>query len=90
MFDLGKAVVANDDKAINKATTTLTKRAIAAVIIFFIPTLIGFVFDLVAGFGDLKANYKACKACAVSPTGEICKCMADETTEKSYTDCGGK
>ena len=33
MVDLGKAVVASDDKAINKAATTLGKRAAAAVII---------------------------------------------------------
>ena len=76
MFDLGKAVVASDDKAINKATTALVKRAVAAIIIFFIPTLIGFVFSIVAGFNDeIKANYNSCKECVVSPTGKECKAM---------------
>jgi len=74
MFDLGKAVVASDDKAINKATTALVKRAVAAIIIFFIPTLIGFVFSIVAGFNQkIEANYTKCKDCVVSPTGDKCK-----------------
>ena len=76
MFDLGKAVVASDDKAINKATTALVKRAVAAIIIFFIPTLIGFVFSIVAGFNEeIKTNYNSCKNCVVSPTGQTCKDM---------------
>jgi len=89
MFDLGKAVVASDDKAINKATTALVKRAVAAIIIFFIPTLIGFVFSIVAGFSDeIENNYTACKTCAVSPTGKVCKCMAeDENNTKTYDEC---
>lgn len=74
MFDLGKAVVASDDKAISKATTALVKRAAAAIIIFFIPTIIGFVFTIVAGFNDtIKDNYEKCKDCVVSPTGSDCK-----------------
>lgn len=78
MFDLGKAVVASDDKAINKATTALVKRAVAAIIIFFIPTLIGFIFSIVAGFNDeIKDNYTVCKECVVSPTGNCKKCAKD-------------
>lgn len=68
MFDLGKAVVASDDKAIKSATSSLAKRAIAGVVIFFIPTLVGFIFSIVAGFGDVKDTYDVCKNCIVSPT----------------------
>ena len=75
MFDLGKAVVASDDKAISKATQALVKRAAAAIIIFFIPTLVGFIFSIVAGFDeDIKKNYTVCKECIVSPTKECAKC----------------
>ena len=74
MFDLGKAVVASDDKAISKATTALVKRAAAAIIIFFIPTIIGFVFSIVAGFNtEIENNYVKCKSCLISPTGDACK-----------------
>lgn len=85
MFDLGKAVVASDDKAIKKATTQLAYRAVAAIVIFFIPTVIGFVFTIVAGFGgEIKKNYTVCKECLVSPTKSCDKC-ADDPTGK---DCG--
>jgi len=73
MVDLGKAVVASDDKAISKASMTLVKRAAAAIIIFFIPTLIGFIFDIVSGFSELEDTYDECKTCLVSPTGTKCK-----------------
>ena len=74
MVDLGKAVVANDDKQIKSSTTALVKRAAAAVIIFFIPTLVGFIFSIIAGFNDeIKANYNVCKQCVVSPTSDSCK-----------------
>ena len=75
MFDLGKAVVASDDKAIKKATTQLAYRAVAAVVIFFIPTLIGFVFSIVNGFSDIKGEYEICKECLVNPTKDSCKKM---------------
>lgn len=86
MFDLGKAVVASDDKAINKATTGLVKRAVAAVVIFFVPTIVGFVFSIVGGFNseiDIKANYEVCKSCLVNPTKDCKKCANDSTA----TDC---
>lgn len=68
MVDLGKAVVSSDDKEIKNATTKLAKRAIAAVVIFFIPTLVGFIFSIVAGFnGDVKNTYNVCKNCVVDP-----------------------
>ena len=74
MIDLGKAVVSNDDKEIKNATTKLAKRAVAAVVIFFIPTLVGFIFSIVAGFnGDVKKTYEKCKNCVVNPIGSECK-----------------
>ena len=38
MIDLGKAVIASDEKAIKAATNSIIRRLIAAVVIFFIPT----------------------------------------------------
>lgn len=69
MIDLGKAVVSSDEKAINKAATTLGKRAIAAVLIFFVPTIIGLIFRMVGSFGDVKDQYDVCAACITNPTG---------------------
>ena len=72
MMDLGKAVVANDDKAIKSATTSLVKRAIAGVVIFFLPFLVSFIFSIVNGFSEVKTTYDTCKACVTSPTKQTC------------------
>ena len=45
MVDLGKAVVSSDEKAINKSVGSLIRRFIAAVVIFFVPTIISAIFD---------------------------------------------
>ena len=52
--DLGKAVLSSDDKEIKGATTKLIKRAIAAVAVFFVGTLVSstslHVVEEVVGF----------------------------------------
>lgn len=74
MMDLGKAVVASDDKEIKNATTKLAKRAVAGVVIFFIPALVGFIFSIVTGFsGKVEETYTLCKNCIVSPMSDNCK-----------------
>ena len=40
MIDLGKAVISSDDKAISKSIKSLAMRVVAAVCIFFVPTII--------------------------------------------------
>ena len=54
-IDLGKAVMAGDEKEIKSATQVLTKRAIAAVAVF----LLIFIVQLVTGYvgGD---DWKSC------------------------------
>ncbi len=68
MMDLGKAVVSSDEKAIKSATTSLVKRAIAAVVIFFIPTMVSAIFGIVSGFsGSVKEQYNICANCVTHP-----------------------
>ena len=52
-FDLAKAVMGNDEKEIKAATQKLIKRAIAAVAVFFIVTLVTIVISYVS---DAKKN----------------------------------
>ena len=47
-FDLAKAVMGSDEKEIKAATQKLIKRAIAAVAVFFISTMVTIVLDYVA------------------------------------------
>ena len=68
MVDLGKAVVSSDEKAINKAVTTLIKRFIAAVVVFFVPTIVDALFS---AFGVMtsneRADYLTCAHCITNP-----------------------
>lgn len=62
MIDLGKAVVASKDDEIKKAAKSLMMRCIAGVVIFFIPTIVGFAFSLADGFND-DGDYSICETC---------------------------
>ena len=59
-IDLGKAVLASDDKEIKAATGKLTKRAIAAVAVFFAVTIVDIVMGLVDRGGVDGSNWAAC------------------------------
>lgn len=48
-IDLGKAVMAGDEKEIKSATSSLLKRAIAAVAVFLLFTVVGIVTGWVGG-----------------------------------------
>lgn len=75
MVDLGKAVISSDDKSIGKAVKSVAFRVIAAVVIFFIPTLIGAVFSLIGSFGEAKDDFKICKECITSPINKKGTCQ---------------
>ena len=53
-IDLGKAVLSSDDKEIKGATSRLIKRAIAAIAVFFIATIVTLLMNLFAKGG--KSN----------------------------------
>ena len=69
MFDFGKAVVASKDDEIKKSAKTLMYRAIAGVVIFFIPTLVVWLFETISDFNTAadETNFKTCKDCILSP-----------------------
>ena len=82
MIDLGKAVISSDEKAIKSATSSLIKRAIAAVVVFFVPYLVSAIFSIVGSFSDVKDVYEQCKECVVHPTSGTCKGYVSSTGGK--------
>lgn len=70
MLDLGKAVISSDDKAISKSAKSLLIRVIAAVAIFFVPTIVAFVIRLVDTSVDDR--YDVCASCISNPGGDTC------------------
>lgn len=65
-IDLGKAVLSSDDKEIKGATSKLIKRAIAAVAIFFVVTIVSLLMGMFTtsgaetGAGVNTTSWKAC------------------------------
>ncbi len=60
-IDLGKAVIASDEKEVKAAQGRLIKRFIYAALVFFVPMLVIVVMNLVAsgGEGD-TTSWKGC------------------------------
>ena len=51
-IDLGKAVIASDDKEVKAAQRRLIQRFIYAALVFFVPMLVGVVMNIVAQGGE--------------------------------------
>ena len=69
MIDIGKAVLSSDEKLIKDGVMKLIKRVIAAVIIFFIPTVIDVLFQFIGAFSEsVRNDYANCIDCLTSPT----------------------
>lgn len=72
IIELGKAVIANDDKAIAHATNLLIKKAVAGVVIFFIPAIVDFVYSVVNDAKPIEETFMKCQKCLVDPLGDVC------------------
>ncbi len=67
MVDLGKAVISNEDKAINKNVTRLIQRFIAAVVVFFVPAIVSAIFNAVSLMGpEEHDDYNVCVQCVTN------------------------
>ena len=67
-IDLTKAVMASKDDEIKKAQSTLLKRAIVGVVIFFIPSIVTLLMNMVNQDSDTE-----CMSCITSPGQEMCQ-----------------
>lgn len=62
-IDLGKAVIASDDKEVKAAQGRLIKRFIYAALIFFVTTLVSVLMDLVAKGGNDAGDTTSWQSC---------------------------
>lgn len=62
-IDLGKAVIASDDKEVKAAQGRLIKRFIYAALIFFVTTLVSVLMDLVSKGGDYAGDTTSWQSC---------------------------
>ena len=62
-IDLGKAVIASDDKEVKAAQGRLIKRFIYAALIFFVTTLVSVLMDLVSKGGNDVGDTTSWQSC---------------------------
>ena len=67
-IDLGKAVMAGEDKEIKAAQGMFIRRLIYGVVVFFVVFIVKTVFGLV----DTDATTSTCWHCAAKPNGGTC------------------
>lgn len=72
MVDFGKATISSDDKAISKAASSLVRRFVAGVIIFFIPTIVFALLNLleVSNENNESGSFVECTKCMLKPNSE--------------------
>lgn len=65
---LFKAALSSDDKALSKEVSSMIKKVVAGLIIFFIPTVIRLVFFMVTQFDQkMEKDVQNCIDCLTSP-----------------------
>lgn len=86
-LDLGKAVIAGEDKKIKEAQKAFIRRLIYGVAIFFVFTIVKMVFGLLNVDLD-KGDNKICWQCASKPHARICNdaVEASKNTIINYDD----
>lgn len=69
MFDFGKAVVSSKDEEIKKSAKSLGMRALSGVVIFFIPSIVLWLFGVIPGYNDANssADFDTCRTCILYP-----------------------
>ena len=64
ILDFSKAVVSSDENALNKATKSLARRLISGVIIFFIPTIITAILNVLEYANIIHDSaFESCTKC---------------------------
>ena len=65
-LDLGKAVIASKDDEIKSVASKLPRRLIAALSIFFIPSIVDFIFNSYVKYEDTALAFAGCTTCMAS------------------------
>lgn len=66
-IDFAQAILSAKEDEIKKRIPIFAKRIIAGVIIFFIPTVLDFLFSRVDGYSEAMNRYSNCRTCLLNP-----------------------
>lgn len=67
-IDFGKAVVAQKDDEIKKSSKSLAMRAVAAIIIFILPSVIMMLINWAMDVSGTDMDYETCTDCVIHPS----------------------
>ena len=70
ILDFYKAMVSNDEKTTKEAFYIFARRIIAGIIVFFIPTILDVILNLVDGYDGVESNASQCQSCLLHPLSE--------------------
>jgi len=76
-IDLGKAVMSSDEKEIKGASSKLMKRAIAAIAVFLVGSMVVLIMNMVSDRSGGEANTADFIACWNNSAGGDKKCSGD-------------
>lgn len=89
MLDFSKAVISNENDAIVNATKTLIRRSIAGIIIYFVPTIILTVLNIIeiTNGVELENNtqFGQCTKCLFDPFNS-CEIIPEKEINNSYIE----
>lgn len=84
-LDLGKAVIAGEDKKIKEAQKSFIRRLIYGVAIFFVFTIVKTIFGLLNVDID-RGDNKICWVCASKPHSRSCANYVEQSKAQSLID----
>ena len=87
MFDMSKAVLEGKDDSIKKQAISLLRRAIACVLIFFVPTIMRNLFHFIDGWDDVENEYSTCIDCILGDSS--CPEVGFGVGDINNSDLGG-
>ncbi len=79
IIELSKAVLSSDDKAISNATSSLIKKLIIGLLVFFIPTIVDSIFNAVDDYTNLNDN--GCYTCFFDREKEDCDNLINNSND---------
>ena len=86
-IDFGKAVIAQKDDEIKKSMKALVIRIIAGIIIFFVPSILNFVLNVISEdnkygpnnlYNENTGTFKDCTTCLFKPFTDSCKNLLED------------
>ena len=85
MLDVGKSVIASKPDEVSKSLKSFAMRCIAAILIFFIPSIVGVLLDAVYQTGETDASgWRCCWEYVINPTKASSSdaCQVKSTTNR--------